>query len=197
MTIPETFDVQAAVGAEFDRLAGELGARGERAWDRPSLCAGWRVREVVAHMTMAVRYPPAEFQAELQASGGDFTAMSDRIAARDAQLPIETLFDDLRDDGMHRWTPPGGGSIGALVHVVIHGLDCTVPLGIPRPVPDPTILVVLDALTEGGVHAAFGFDLDGVELRATDAEWAFGSGRPIAGPAAELALLVCGRRTSR
>ncbi len=69
---------------------------------------------------------------------------------------------------MHRWSPPGGGSIGALNHVVIHGLDITVPLGVSQRSPDESLRAVLDDLTYGGTHAHFGFDLDGLGLRATD-----------------------------
>ena len=43
-------------------------------WDAPSLCEGWRTREVVAHMTMPARYSGPAFMAELEAAGGDFTA---------------------------------------------------------------------------------------------------------------------------
>ena len=45
-------EVRAAVVAErreqAELLAGLAGAQ----WDAPSLCAGWRTREVVAHTTM-------------------------------------------------------------------------------------------------------------------------------------------------
>lgn len=67
MSTHETIDLQAAVAAEFTRLADVLDGLADVAWDTPSLCAGWRVREVVAHMTMAVRYAPPEFYAELEA----------------------------------------------------------------------------------------------------------------------------------
>ena len=45
------------------------------------------------------------------------------------------------------WTPPGGGYHGALNHVVIHGLDITVPLREPRRASDTAIRYVLDDLT--------------------------------------------------
>ncbi|HEV2758732.1 MAG TPA: maleylpyruvate isomerase N-terminal domain-containing protein, partial [Acidimicrobiales bacterium] len=67
MSTHETINLHAAVAAEFTWLAGVLDGLGDLAWDTPSLCAGWRVREVVAHMTMAVRYTPPEFYAELEA----------------------------------------------------------------------------------------------------------------------------------
>ncbi len=193
MTTPSDVDLQPAVAAEFVALADLLGSLPEAEWDTPSLCDGWRVREVVAHMTMAARYSMAQFYAELQDCDGDFTRLSNQIAARDAALPSGTLVDNLRGEVMQRWAPPGGGYEGALNHVVIHGLDITVPLGVTRRSPDDTIRSVLDDLTRGGTHAHFGFDLSGLSLRATDIEWTFGSGTPISGAAADLALLMCGR----
>ena len=76
--------LQPAVAAEFTRLADLLDAASDAQWDTPSLCAGWRVREVIAHLTMAARYSEAEFMAELQRCGFDFTRLSNEIAARDA-----------------------------------------------------------------------------------------------------------------
>jgi uncharacterized protein (TIGR03083 family) len=188
------FDLQAAVSTEFLALADLLGAISEAEWDTPSLCAGWRVREVVAHMTMPVRYSPAAFMQELQDCEGDFTRLSNRVASRDAGLPTSELVGNLRDPMLHQWTPPGGGPAGALNHVVIHGLDVTVPLGDNRRAPAATVRAVLDDLTQGGTHAHFGFELDGIRLRATDIDWAFGSGRPISGTGQDLALIICGRQ---
>jgi uncharacterized protein (TIGR03083 family) len=193
MSDANEIDRQSAVAGEFLALAELLDTLPDAEWDTPSLCEGWRVREVVAHMTMAVRYSPEQFGAELQACDGDFTRLSDLLASRDAGLPVSALVGNLRDDTMHRWTPPGGGSIGALNHVVIHGLDITVPLGVDRRSPDETIRTVLDDLTRGGVHANFGFDVSGINLQATDIDWNFGSGMSIRGGAGDLALLVCGR----
>src|SRR5438094_289764 len=99
----------------------------------------WRVREVVAHLTMPVRYSAEQFQAEMHACEGDFTRLSNRVASRDAGLPTTTLVANARDDMLHRWTPPGGGQMGALSHVVIHGLDITVPLGVQRRSHDETL----------------------------------------------------------
>jgi hypothetical protein len=77
--------------------------------------------------------------------------------------------------------------------VVIHGLDVTVPLGVPRRSPDETIRVVLDDLTEGGGHAHFGVDIQGRHLQASDIDWSYGSGAALRGAAADLALAICGR----
>jgi uncharacterized protein (TIGR03083 family) len=193
VTASTGIDLGAAVAAELMALADVLDGLPEAGWDTPSLCQGWRVREVAAHLTMPVRYSPEAFLAELRACGGDFTRLSNRIATRDAALATDVLLEGLRDEAMHRWVPPGGGPMGALNHVVIHALDVTVPLGLPRQSPDETIRAVLDDLTRGGTHAHFGVALTGLSLRASDLDWGFGSGTPITTPAADLALLLCGR----
>jgi uncharacterized protein (TIGR03083 family) len=194
-TPPATSDahLQPAVAAEFAGLADLLAAASDAQWDTPSLCEGWRVREVVAHLTMAARYPEEEFMAELRRREFDFTRLSNEVAARDAKLPASELIACLRSAVMQRWTPPGGGYHGALNHVVIHGLDVTVPLGAPRRSPDETIRVVLDDLTAGGGHARFGMVIDGRHLQASDLDWSHGSGPALRGAAADLALALCGR----
>jgi uncharacterized protein (TIGR03083 family) len=116
MTTPPTANdahLQSAVAAEFISLAGLLAAASAAQWDAPSMCAGWRVREVVAHMTMPARYPEAAFMAELQRCEFDFTRLSNEIASQDANLPASELVANLRSEVMQHWTPPGGGYHGA------------------------------------------------------------------------------------
>src|SRR5258707_7932313 len=193
MTMTNDTHLQPAVAAEFLSLADLLAAASDAQWGTQSLCEGWRVREVVAHLTMAARYSEEEFMAELRRRDFDFARLSNEVASGDAKLPENELVACLRSGVMQHWTPPGGGYHGALNHVVIHGLDVTVPLGVPRRSPDETIRVVLDDLTQGGGHAHFGVDIQGRHLQASDLDWSYGSGTALRGAAADLALAICGR----
>ena len=193
MNPPTDADLQRAVTSEFLALADLLESLPESEWETPSLCAGWRVREVVAHMTMPTRYTMEQFMAELRDCGDDFIRLSNRVAERDASLSTTTLVGNLRDEVLHQWTPRGGHA-GALNHVVIHGLDFTVPLGTTRQPPEETVRIVLDHLTTGGAHEYFGSDLNDVALQATDIDWSYGSGTLVKGIAADLALYLCGRQ---
>jgi uncharacterized protein (TIGR03083 family) len=186
-------NLQPVVAAEFSALADLLDSVSDALWDTPSLCRGWRVREVIAHATMAARYPEDRFMAELRRHGFDFDRLSTDIASRDARLSTDELVANLRSDVMQHWTPPGAGYHGALNHVVIHGLDVTVPLGVPRRSPDEIIRIVLDDLTRGGMHRHFGTNIDGRSLQATDLDWSSGSGPALCGAAEDLALMLCGR----
>ena len=187
-------DLAAAIADEYVSLADLLEAADPVVWDAPSLCEGWRTREVVAHMTMPARYSGPEFMAELQSAGGDFTRLSDTIAARDGALPAATLLSGLRSDVLHGWQPPGGGMEGALTHCVIHALDIMEAIPMERRVPDARIARVLEIVAAPGSPTVFGVDLSDVALRADDLDWSFGSGALVTGAAQALALVACGRQ---
>ena len=162
------------------------------AWTRPSLCEGWTVAHLVAHVTMPGRLTPEQWGAEMAAAGGDFGVLSNAVAARDSALPRGELLDQLRSPELHAWQPPGGGAAGALSHAVIHSLDVTVALDVPTVAPQEAVVAVLEAVTATG-GSWFGVDLSGVLLEATDADWSWGSGEPLRAPLGDLVSLVSGR----
>ncbi|MDD7936815.1 maleylpyruvate isomerase family mycothiol-dependent enzyme [Actinomycetospora lutea] len=186
--------LETLVAGEFAALADALAPLGPDAWATGSLCAGWSVAHVVAHLTMAARYPADRFTAELAADGYDFRRTSDRLAAAGAALPPADLLADLRSDTMASFAQPGGGMAGSLAHVVIHGLDVTVPLGLGRVGDDEAARTVLDQLVATDGRTVFGVDTAGTALRATDLDWAHGDGEPVSGTAADLVLALSGRR---
>ncbi|GIJ68533.1 maleylpyruvate isomerase family mycothiol-dependent enzyme [Virgisporangium ochraceum] len=189
-----TDDIMAAVTAERTDHADLLATLDPGQWDAPTLCAGWRVKEVVAHTTMPFRTSVGRFALDLIRARGNFDRMADRAARRDAaRLTTAHLLRSVRDNVAHPWKPPGGGLAGALSHDVIHGLDITVGLGLDRRVPVGRLALVFDAMTPRSV-GYFGTDLDGVRLEATDLDWSHGTGRPVRGLAQHLLLVVCGRR---
>ena len=187
-------ELAAAIVGEYLALADLLDGARPAVWAASSLCEGWRTREVVAHMTMPVRYDGPAFMSELEAAGGDFTRLSNTVATRDAALPEATLVENLRSETLHAWQPPGGGMQGALTHCVIHGLDITEAVPLARRVPVERIGAVLGALEGTGGAELFGADLSGTHLRAEDLDWSYGSGALVTGPAQVLALVLCGRR---
>ena len=184
--------LQSWVASTYERLANLLGTAPVTTWDAPSLCEGWQVRHVVAHVTMPVRLTPEQFGAEMAAAGGDFTVLSDTVAARDASLPVTDQLAALRSPLLHAWQPPGGGAAGALSHAVIHSLDVTVALDRPTVAPGEAVVAVLDQLTAAN-GALFGVDLTGVRLEAADTDWSWGSGDAVRADSGLLVALLSGR----
>jgi uncharacterized protein (TIGR03083 family) len=188
-----TADLATEIQAERERIAALLASLPPGQWDAPSLCAGWRVREVAAHITMPFRVRPLTVMAGIARAGLSFSRYADRDArATAAELDPAALVGLLRRNISNPWSPPGGGLAGALSHDVIHGLDITEPLGLPGP-PAGRIALVLGAAGPRQLRY-FGADLSGQRLTATDAGVSVGRG-PVARPlsAREILLVITGR----
>ncbi|MER5849636.1 maleylpyruvate isomerase family mycothiol-dependent enzyme [Streptomyces sp. NPDC002012] len=187
-------DIRAAIAAERRELAAMLDGLSAEEWDAPTLCVGWRVREAAAHMTMGFRYSLSKMAVELFRSRGNLHRMTDRCAHKDAAAySTRELAAFLSDNADHPWRPPVGGIEAALGHDVIHGLDITVALGLGRRVPEDRLRILLES-ADARTLRFFGADLGGIELRADDLDWSFGSGTPVSGAAQDLLLLAYGRR---
>ncbi len=186
-------DVQKAIAAERADLVAVLRSLSADDWNRQTLCEGWRVRELVAHIVMPYNYSTPRFLKEMLKSRGNFNRMADRRARADAtELTPKELTDTLEANIHHPWKPPGGGYEGALSHDVIHGLDVTVALGIDRHVPLDRLQIVLAGASPKHLKY-FGVDLTGTQLQATDLDWTLGTGHPVTGIAQDLLLVLCGR----
>ena len=179
--------------AERERLASLFSDLSPEQWDTPSLCEGWRVREVVAHITMPFRTKPLGVVAGLIRAGFSFSRYADRDARSTAREKSQAeLVDLLRRNVGNAWQPPGGGDTGALSHDVIHGLDATEPLGLPAPPADRIALVLASAGPRQLRY--FGVSLDGQRLSATDADVSVGEGASVLPMSAkEILLVVTGR----
>jgi uncharacterized protein (TIGR03083 family) len=181
------------ISAERQELTDVLGGLSAEQWRSPSLCAGWTTAHVVAHLTMPFRITEEEFGRGMAEYGGDFTKFSDAVAERDSELPQAELVGVFRDNIDNPWAPPGGGQQGAMSHDLIHGLDITWPLSITYPIPDQAMATVLGLAAGQGGQNAFGVDLGGIELRASDLDWSSGSGAEATGPCRDLLLLLARR----
>ncbi|MFD3701842.1 maleylpyruvate isomerase family mycothiol-dependent enzyme [Nocardia sp. NPDC058658] len=187
-------EVRAATAQQRAETAEFLAGLDAESWDEPTLCEGWRVREVAAHLSMPYRTSLPRFVLGMIAARGNFDRLADRVARDDAaRLSTTELVAAIGDNTEHPWKPPGGGFAGALSHDVIHGLDITVALGHTDPLPLDRMRMVLDALNPRSVEY-FSVDLGGIALQATDLDFRYGEGEVVSGRAQDLLLVLCGRK---
>ena len=161
-------------------------------WATPSLCAGWTVRDVVAHALSYDELGPRQLATRF--ARGRF--LVDRVNAvglqeNSARTPAE-LVDLLRAHLTPRGLPAGlGGAIG-LTDGMIHQQDIRRPLGRPRTIPAerlvPALRTALFAPVVRGV-----LRVRDVRLVATDLEWTFGRGPEVRGTGEALLMAVAGR----
>lgn len=185
-----------AVAAERTGLAGLLQNLTEEQWDHPSLCEGWRVRDVVAHilLTSQAKLPWLLWQTAL--AGGSITRMNFGTARRyaDRNSP-QDLLTELRAITTLRHQPIATNAVDRLMDLLVHGHDIAAPLGIPREMPIDAARWSADRVWQMGWPFHARRTLAGHRLTATDTDWSAGSGTPVTAPIADLLLLVTGRKS--
>jgi len=187
-------DVWSMIAAERTGLADELQDLTEEQWATPSLCDGWTVRDVVAHLLMPFHMSLPKLMWKMAANGFDFDKVSHKAAKSDVR-PATALIDDLRTNAEHRFSPPGFGPEAPLTDLVVHGQDIRLPLGFSHHVPDDHARVVLDLLITPKAAKAFSEKglLAGLRLEVDELEWSYGSGHVVSGRAEAMIMTLAGR----
>jgi uncharacterized protein (TIGR03083 family) len=178
-------------------LADLLDTLTDEEWEHPSLCDGWRVRDVAAHMAIAPQ-PPGPWTMFIEAvrARGDFNRLNHDIAVRHAERPTGRIVAELREHADSRKLPAVTTYRNLLPDILVHGQDIAIPLGRDR-------TMAIDAAAAGATRFwTMGWpfwakrNLRGLRLTATDTKWTVGDGAEISGPIDALLLLVSGRTAS-
>ena len=176
--------------AERTELADFLAHLKPEQWQVNSLCEGWRVRDVVAHV---MSFDDVSLLGMLRrAVHAGFTDVNqvgvDELASLDTAQLLDRLRAHLRPTGL---ATTFGGRL-ALLDVTIHHQDIRRPLGKPRQIPAERLRCVLhDAVLSPelpGRRLA-----RGVRLTPTDLDWSHGSGPEVTGPAEAVLMAITGR----
>jgi uncharacterized protein (TIGR03083 family) len=190
----ERADITPAVEAERLRLADVLDDLTPEEWPVPSLCGGWSVKVVVAHMTLVTRLSRLTAVRALVAARGDIDGMIDRVSrARAAQYSPVELVAQLRESAGSARRPPGAKPIDPLVDVLVHGQDINRPLHRTYPMTTEYVVPALEFVVSTKFYGA-PKRLAGLRLVATDVDRSFTDGdREVRGPVGELLLVATGR----
>lgn len=185
--------VFAAVASERRQIATLIESLDDAQLATPSLCAGWDVKTVAAHLVSVFADGFWVFMGTAARRRSMARAIDD-LATRRAQLPTTHIAATLRSRADHRLSPPLFGPLDPLADILVHGGDIRIPLNLPFQ-PDPELATLaLDFLTGPW---PFGFvplgRLWGISLHGTDVDRCWGRGREIHGPVAALMMAVSGR----
>jgi uncharacterized protein (TIGR03083 family) len=185
-------DIWPVVHAERRALAEDLGTLTPDRWRTPSLCGGWSVQDVLAHMTATATMTPPGFVAKMAAAGFRFPKMADKEIARvGAGGPSATLEQFRAAEGSTS-SPPGPKPTW-LGETLVHGEDIRRPLGIRHDYPVDAVTRVIDFYAGSNMLIGGKRRIAGLTLQATDADWSHGSGPVVQGPAMALLTVTAGR----
>jgi uncharacterized protein (TIGR03083 family) len=187
--------VWQAIDVHRQRVVELLVSLSDVDWRQPSLCAGWTVRDVAAHLTLQ-QVGLREGMVGLIRARGNVERLIHDSACRRAAWPTEHIVAGIRGTIGSRRHNMGVTCRETLIDILVHGQDMAVPLGRPYEVAP-------DAAAEAATrvwHIPKRLDafhvrdrLAGFRLTATDVPWTVGEGAEVSGPIDALLLVLAGR----
>jgi uncharacterized protein (TIGR03083 family) len=174
-------------------LAASLQDLAEDEWAVPSLCEGWTVRDVAAHVMRSASATALETAGGLVRFRGRFNLLVAEDARQAARRPIAELLAEFeRHDGSRRH-PLGTSVVDPLLDVLVHSQDIAVPLVRAHPMPvEPAVVAARRARRIGFLFKDSSLRRQ-LAIRATDADFAVGRGPLVEGPIRAVLLLLTGR----
>lgn len=193
MSIAET------IRSERLGLVERLSGLSPEQWETPSLCEGWTVRHVLAHLVTPFVVSTPQILVEV-VRGRGFDGAMDRTAHRIAERSTSDLLALLEQNAASTFHPPGQPLNAPLTDIVVHGADIRWVLDDNRQDWGEPLRLrpVLDYLVSSKARGALvpRRRLQAVRLVADDQDWAHGEGLEVAGSSLALAMGVLGRRAA-
>ncbi len=185
--------------AERQALIVDLEPLGDADWATPSLCTGWSVHDVLAHLVDDAATTRLGFVTQLAAARFDFDALNQRGVERERRShPRDTLARFREVAGRTTSAPTPAAT--RFVEAFVHGEDIRRPLGITRTYPVDAVLTAIAHQRRTPVAMGGGRELAaGRKLVATDAgpggksSFSLGQGPAVRGTAIDLLLWLSGR----
>jgi uncharacterized protein (TIGR03083 family) len=176
-------------------------------WRQDSLCGGWSVRDLVAHLVgwddlLLYRsrrehlHALLRFGALYTISFANMARLNRRIQLRTSGLaPEQLLLRFGADDSPElKWLFDGTNPGAHLAEYVIHDQDIRQPLGMPREVPPDHVVAALKGVTNlPGVRWSAWRQLRRRRWEATDVVWRAGRGSVVSAPAEAILIALAGR----
>ncbi|WP_238012444.1 maleylpyruvate isomerase family mycothiol-dependent enzyme [Dactylosporangium sp. AC04546] len=190
--------VWLAIDRQRAAVAELLGALRPEEWEHASLCEGWTVRDVAAHLTLQeLRFGQllTSLPAMVRARFDVERLTSDLARARARELTPEAIVAAIRATVGNRRHNAGVTVRETLIDILVHGQDIAVPLGRELPTAPDAVAEAITRMWTMRWPPPFPATkrLRGHRLEATDADFAIGDGPVICGPITALALLCAGR----
>ena len=185
--------VWKAIETERLNLADQLEELRDDQWEVPSLCEGWTVRDVAAHVTLAARLRPMAAIRGVVRARGNLNRFIDEETKSHRGRPTSELINELRRLASSRNQPVGTKPPDPLADILIHGQDICRPLDIPRSMPREPATAAAEHVWKSRIPFNARKRCEGVRLRATNADFEVGEGAEAAGPIEGVLLVLAGR----
>jgi len=162
-------------------------------WDAPSLCDGWRVRDVASHLHLAVTISVPRAIFGLVKHRGDFNAFMASYVPQLGRRPTSEILAACKEMAASAKIPLTTKKVEIALDSFVHHHDIGLPIGKDVPSDPERLRWMADGMVAAMKPIGSGPRVKGLQLIATDIDWHYGTGPEIHGPAAALMLAGCGR----
>ena len=162
-------------------------------WEQPSLCEGWRVRDVAAHVISA---PQLGLVNTIRAMGGmwrGYNGMILRDGRRRGSVPVADILAQYDEWAEVPKGPLTVTHVEPLIDAIVHTQDIVRPLGRTVQAPPEAAAVAADRVRTLAYLFGTRRLFSEVRMVATDTAWTRGTGRELRAPMTELLMLCTGR----
>jgi uncharacterized protein (TIGR03083 family) len=175
------------------RIAGLLDPLSPAEWNAPSLCRGWRVRDVAGHLALVPAITTWDMIAVAPRARFNPNRINTLLAIRQGSGDPDEIVAKIREHAGERRTAKLLDTRNSLFDAIVHSQDIALPLGKHFPVPVEYSREGLQRVWSMGWPFNARRNLADLTLRATDTDWAAGAGPEVDGTALSLLLLLTGR----
>ena len=164
-------------------------------WRQPSLCTGWTVRDVAAHLTLQQVGLGGTIGMMLRWRGSLDRTIHHAACRRAAALPAGQIITEIRAMAGSRRHNIGVTYLEALTDVLVHGQDIALPLGRVHTMPPQAAATAASRLLSMRWPPPLPAtrNVAGLRLTATDITWSAGQGPEVSGPIRAILLVCAGR----
>ena len=183
------------IDAQRLSLAGLLDELSEHEWEQPSLCGGWTVRDVAAHMTLQQLSARAAIAMMLRYRGDTDRAIRECARQRAAALSTGQIIAAIRAMTGSRRHNFGVTYRETLIDILIHAQDVAIPLGRRHPLPPEAVAAAVTRIWTMRWPPPFPASrtMQRFQVTATDTAWTAGHGPAVQAPISAILLLSAGR----
>ncbi|GAA1529065.1 maleylpyruvate isomerase family mycothiol-dependent enzyme [Nocardioides humi] len=183
------------IHAERAAIAELLAGLTDEEWQHPTLCPGWTVHDIAAHVIstpqIGWRQLPGMVARNL---GRGYNTMIfrevRRLGARETRASILGDFERYAASTRH---VPTTTAVEPLVDALLHHQDIARPLGRQHAMAPAAAVVAADRVRRLAPLMGTRRLLRSIRLVATDVDWDRGTGPTVTGPIQELLMIASGR----
>lgn len=176
-------------------LAATLAGLDDEQWEQPSLCEGWTVKEVAAHVIAHPQIGWAQMPGMVARNlGHGYNAMIFREVKRLGERSTrESILADFETYDSSTRKVPTTTPVEPLIDALVHHQDILRPLGLRHEMAPEAAAVAADRSRRLAFLSGSRAVVKGTRMVATDIDWSRGRGPTLTGPVQELLMVCMGR----